>query len=218
MDDLDLLDACQQCYGYAGITAGPDGRDGASLFRKGSNSGVAFRGTLNVGAAAFIDWLNDLRAEHVARQPFPGMIHAGFYCAFSDLQPKLPSFAFSGDEIVLVTGHSKGAALAELLAYFLASHGVRVKVVTFGGPKVGNHSFALGFWRLMEKGLIDARRYENPHDVVPRLPLLGYESCGVLVEPPETWYAPRGVLENHHLQSGYRPWVEALTRPSAPAA
>lgn len=209
MNPLALLQACEHCYVYPGIVAGPEGRDAASVVRIQGHVVLVFRGTLTEGAAGFLDWLNDLRAELVFRPAYPGLVHAGFAASLDNLLPLLPRF--SGP--LAVTGHSKGGALAVLMGLRLAQRGASVRVVTFGAPRVGNDQLA----RAADEALtID--RYENPHDIVPRLPPLDYAPCGLYLGPPSGWIAPRGVRDNHTLATGYRPWIEECYGPAGPAA
>lgn len=216
LNPLALIDVCQRCYDRADYTAGPDGRDGATVTRIRGEMVLIFRGTLTGGrtlaerAAFYLDWLNDLRAELVYREHYPGLVHAGFAAAIDNLWPLLPYFRGP----LTICGHSKGGALAVLMALRLvASQGLRARVVTFGAPKVGNDQLAQA-----AGDVLDIDRYENPHDLVPRLPPVDYAPCGYLVAPPAMWTAPRGVQENHSLETGYRPWIAAIHPPPAEAA
>ena len=208
MNPLDLIDLCEACYARADFVAGPDGRDGASLFRRQGQSVLVFRGTLTDGAVAFLDWLNDLRAALVSSAYFPGHVHHGFLASVTDLWPYLPTTDL--EEGLLITGHSKGGALA-IGAGWLLRH-LHPQVVTFAAPMFGDRTFSVGL-----TARVRVTCYENPHDVVPRLPPLGYRSVGDLVGPPIDWIAPRTLAANHHLESGYRPWIERL-QPRPPAA
>ncbi|RCN51594.1 triacylglycerol lipase [Ancylostoma caninum] len=75
----------------------------------------------------------------------------------------------------LISGHSVGGALATLAAAFLVQSGYiedpkKVKLVTFGQPRVGDKEFAENFDKM---GIYDYR-VVHWRDVVPALLLSGY--------------------------------------------
>lgn len=70
---------------------------------------------------------------------------------------------------VFVTGHSLGGALATLAALDLSTQmGVRVTMVNFGSPRVGNYEFA----KLYDKIVPDSYRVVCDGDVVTGVPKL----------------------------------------------
>ena len=139
---------------------------------------VAFRGTLPFDIRSIptvVDWLNDFELDPVALPGFPGFVHSGFASALNVLSDGLlaelerqraGSAAASGP--ILLTGHSKGGAIAALAAWRLHSaFGLPVKVVTFASAKPGD----AGFGRAYDASGIDHARYEYSNDIVPHLPL-----------------------------------------------
>jgi hypothetical protein len=66
---------------------------------------------------------------------------------------------------LLVTGHSKGGAVAALAAMRFQKTGLTPKVTTFAAPKPGNKAFADAY-----NVAIKHTRYEFGDDVVPHLP------------------------------------------------
>ena len=211
LDPLPLLDVCNRAYYYPMYRTGPDGRDGALLTKVEEQAVVAFRGTLTEGAAAWLDWASDLRAELVCREGFPGLVHAGFEAKVHNLLALLPRFDVGTPPIIC--GHSSGGAQALLFGVYLSLRfGIHAKVVTFAAPRAGNADFAAA-----ASALLDIDRYENPHDIVPKLPPVDYAATGYLITPPAQWQPPRGIRENHSLATGYRPWIEA-NRPQPRAA
>lgn len=210
-DPVRLLEACEHCYAYPMYAAGPEGRDAATISKIDGRTVLAFRGTLTGGVVAWLDWLNDLRAELRYHRDYPGLVHAGFAASIDNLLLVLPRF--SGSTPPIVTGHSKGGALAVLFAMRLfAKFGITAEVVTFAAPRAGNDDLAAAC-----NEALSYDRYENPHDLVPRLPLTDYRHAGYLITPPATWTAPKGIRENHALDTGYRPWIEPQRRQPAGA-
>lgn len=99
---------------------------------------VAFR-----GSTTWREWLNNL--NFWPRYTPYGRIHAGFYNSIEYIGPIiyrmiLPGL-LSGSKVVL-TGHSRGGALATLFYYFLLLNGYAAHaVVTFGAPVFGTNEF-----------------------------------------------------------------------------
>ena len=80
---------------------------------------------------------------------------------------------------LVVTGHSLGGALAQLLALWAASKSIPVECVTFGAPRVGNAASAK-LVRHLAFRLINVMALNDP---IPMLPLLGYWRWGQDVAP-----------------------------------
>lgn len=217
MIPLALLDLCEHVYDLPQVTAGPAGRDGASIVHVGDETALVFRGTVvaepgdarEVWERAFFDWLNDLRRDPVSRPEFPGRVHKGFHDSVTALWPKLSRFDWTRGRLS-IAGHSKGGALAVLAGWLLREH--RPRVVTFAAPKVGDDGFAAAYFAAGPATV----QYRNPHDIVPKLPLVGYDQVGAAIGPPATWQAPFGLAANHHLAT-YREWLTPLDEPTPSA-
>jgi hypothetical protein len=135
---------------------------------------VAFRGTLPLDihrAPTLFDWLNDFNADPVKADGFPGHVHSGFLLALIALAPRL-TVELARQRVgplaakpLLVTGHSKGGAVAALAAWQLQAGGIPVKVVTFAGAKAGDADFRTAY-----DAKVDHTRYEYNNDIVPHLP------------------------------------------------
>ena len=158
---------------------------------------MAFRGTESMA-----DALTDADARRV-RAPLGGTAHRGFRLALAKVWPAMREHFMiamreSGpDTVVLVTGHSLGAALATLAAAELAEDGLKVSgLYTYGSPRVGDRRFA----RSVECWLGEDRifRVVNNNDVVARIPpwFAGYRHVGAaryittdgrLVTSPAWW-------------------------------
>lgn len=105
---------------------------------------------------------------------FPGVVHKGFSSTLSVLVPGIATqlqqqrIGAQADKPLLITGHSKGGAVAGLAAWkFQGIDKIPVKVVTFAAAKPADAIFREAF---TQTG-IDHVRYEYNNDVVPHVPL-----------------------------------------------
>jgi len=158
---------------------------------------VAFRGT---ETAKLRDLITDARlvqrsysVERASGGDARGAaIHDGFLEAFDSVRARVLAAvddargagpraralgggnADDGEWHIYVTGHSLGGALATLCAAELAAsgrRGIRVSMVNFGSPRVGNAAFVEAYNSLVP----DSIRVVNGADAVPTVPaLLGY--------------------------------------------
>ncbi|XP_020576325.1 phospholipase A1-Ibeta2, chloroplastic-like [Phalaenopsis equestris] len=152
------------------------------------------------GTATALEWAENFRS---GLQPISdstaAKVSSGFYSLYKTEGSKIPSLSsavveevrrlvekYKGEELsITITGHSLGAALAQLVADEISSEieaAPPIAVVSFGGPRVGNRAFAE---RLEEKG-VKVLRIVNANDVVPRVPGVlprvwdeGYSHVGV---------------------------------------
>ena len=114
-------------------------------------------------------WLGDFLALDVQDQetenhPTLGFVHADFYRAALRLLAPIEQAARSGP--VAVCGHSRGAALAAMLAGLMIDDGLApVKVSLFAPPRVGNALFV----KVLTSINYSAFRYGN--DPVTEVPL-----------------------------------------------
>jgi hypothetical protein len=136
---------------------------------------LAFRGTLpfDINSSPTVrDWLNDFDADPVGANGFPGQVHAGFLGALGFLWDRLlpevirQRVGALAALPLLVTGHSKGGAVAALAAWKLQiGNTIPVKVITFAAAKAGDAAFRDAY-----DARIDHTRYEFADDIVPHLP------------------------------------------------
>ena len=164
---------------------------------------LAFRGSEDIR-----DLLTDFQVRWV--QTVHGGIHSGFFnSALSVLNQILKLDQRQSPAPVIVTGHSKGAAEALIVARWLVAAGRPVEaVVTFGGPRVGDAEWRKSYnaagtniqqptSNIQHPTLGDAtQRWVHEEDLVPRLPVwcsgyrhVGHEMFlsafgGVEVDPP----------------------------------
>jgi hypothetical protein len=160
------------------FTAGPLAIDGCLVGEIEDGFVLAFRGTMPLDLddpPSVRDWVSDFHAEPISVTGFPGAVHAGFSDALTALWPSITaelqrqSGGSPSSRPLLVTGHSKGGAMASLAAWHL--HGTAgtppVKVVTFAAAKPGDADFRAAY----QAAGIDDTRYEYNIDIVPHLPL-----------------------------------------------
>jgi Lipase (class 3) len=138
---------------------------------------VAFRGTLPINTADwddFIetvdDWVHNGEALLVKVPYATGLVHEGFSSSLETLWTSVASAVRQLTPTnlpVVVTGHSKGGALATLAAVRLKSENIATPagIYTFGSPRVGDTPFAKAF-----DAAFSQWRFENDDDLVPHLP------------------------------------------------
>ena len=157
--------------------AGKDDIDACLLGRTIDGVVLAFRGTLPLppfddGLGPFfkavLDWLNDGDADQV--RAFGGRVHDGFHGSLENLTAKfeddLVELTRDGSKL-LITGHSKGGAVAFLAGAWAAEKVVKPDtVVTFAAARAGDDEFAKAY----EENVGNTWRYENRDDIVPHLP------------------------------------------------
>jgi triacylglycerol lipase len=145
-----------------GFSAEPvfSGETEAYIFRRGSEVVVGFRGT-----SSLTDALTDLR---IRRKNVRSLgVHDGFWSYVERVfEPLLDGIGGADD--IHVTGHSLGAAAAQVFAFQLRIRSAPLRgVVTFGGPRVGDRG-----WKLEYNSFLGdiTRRYRRVLDPVPHLP------------------------------------------------
>jgi hypothetical protein len=140
---------------------------------------LAFRGTLPIDTDnwdAFVesvhDWVHDGEADLVDAPYTTGQVHQGFKQSlellWSDVLSAVKAQHTASKLPVIVTGHSKGGALAALAALRLQFEAgiTPAAVYTFGSARAGNTQF----WRDYQGKILRDWRFENQDDLVPHLP------------------------------------------------
>ena len=161
----------------APFTAGPDQIDACYVADTPDNVILAFRGT-SIGQdgnerQVIIDLLNDFLAKPVVVNGI-GTLHQGFAGSVERLwkkgfQNEVQKRMTNGNPLI-ITGYSKGAALAPIAAAFLhkklSIEADRMIIRIFEPPRPGDGAFAKYF----NKTFRTALRYEYQDDIVPHVP------------------------------------------------
>jgi triacylglycerol lipase len=136
---------------------------------------VAFRGTeIDNFWGSVHDWLTDFKV-HLRGDEHGNRIHTGFTAAldrvWKGLNDRIQDVVRRNRKIrIWITGHSLGAALANVAAYRATVNGFFDvhAVYTFGSPRVGDD----GFKRYFVTSSLDDRtfRFRNNSDIVTRVP------------------------------------------------
>lgn len=171
-------------YGDVGFTAAPQtfvaNRINAALVGTTATEViVAFRGTLPIDTTdwdAFVnsvlDWANDGEARLIDVEYSAGPVHHGFANSlellWDGVLPAVRAQHLASKLPVVVTGHSKGGAMASLGALRLQHDAATTcaGVYTYGSARAGSTLFARDF----NAKITRSWRFENTDDIVPHLP------------------------------------------------
>jgi predicted lipase len=142
-----------------------------------------FIGTLNNniyivyrGSSSPLNWIYDFEIRQIKYDSYPDcedcMVHKGFYHSALDIKDqtlfhlkalklKYPRYN------IIVSGHSYGAAVCQLVAMEIAKLGLgQVSVYNFGQPRVGNSVYAF----LVNQVIEQHWRFVHNRDIVPHVP------------------------------------------------
>lgn len=161
-----IYDAATDTQGYVGIL--PSNK---SIY-------VVYRGSQDIR-----NWVTNLDAVKTSYTSYPNCnckVHKGFYDAeqkvifgvISEVKSLLSSL--SGYS-VKVTGHSLGAALAQLSAMDITNAGIATAVYNFGQPRVGDSAYAN-----FATPVVKVWRVTHNKDTVPHVPFTSmgfYHTC-----------------------------------------
>lgn len=144
---------------------------------------VVFRGSSSVR-----NWIEDLEIKEVEYDTFPECnckVHDGFYKSTLNVIGQVTKSAktlqnqYKYD--IIVTGHSYGAAVAQLIAMELCAIGIKSSVYNFGQPLIGDHAYAA----FVNTKINNLWRIVHNKDMVPHIPpeVFGYQhSCQEVFE------------------------------------
>ena len=135
------------------------------------------------GSSSTQNWIDDFEIRLVEYDKCAGCsVHHGFYKSALGIKSQvIESIETHAPENIIVTGHSYGAAVAQILA--LEISGKNVVLYNFGQPRTGNAEYA----NYVNRMLPNYWRVTHDRDLVPHLPpKIGYiHSCGELFENSE---------------------------------
>lgn len=190
------------------------------------------------GSDDISDWWSNLDARRCPRGPLGLSVHEGFADGYLALREAVDDALLEaigtsvrqegrwGNAYVHFCGHSRGGAIAQLLAVdSFAARSALTQCVTFGSPRV----FAAGS-RLPDGMERRIWRVENSNDIVTHAPtawrfrhrgarVLLDEAGGMLVRPPLwklVWSklkSYRGDALQDHLQTSYHHSIQAVFSP-----
>jgi len=127
---------------------------------------ISVRGTQEYLA----DASRDADARQVPYAEGEGQAHRGFYESFQATKPFVERYLnafYTGDQTLIISGHSLGGAIALLLAEWLRRKPTQPNVIlyTFGAPRAADAAFVKAAQSLSHHRIV------NHNDPVPALPL-----------------------------------------------
>lgn len=143
------------------------------------------------GSVTFKDWVHDLQAvsQTPLEHPLWGRVHPGFYLGTPEAWSLIKTLMGPGDLLVLA-GHSLGAAHADMVAGHALAEGVKPHyLLTWGEPKPGQARFAQILAGVPGIGYCNENAVGRGHDLVTDLPFSF---------PPEL-YTRRAPLKRLHI-------------------
>jgi len=142
------------------------------------------------GSSSTMNWLDDFEIKLVPYLTFPECncnVHNGFYSSAIGIKNKTIETIKILKKIypfytVVITGHSYGAAVGQLLAMEIQKEGIIPAIYNYGQPRVGDKKYST-FVNTIIKELW---RTTHNKDIVPHVPpieILGYlHSCREIFE------------------------------------
>lgn len=141
------------------------------------------------GSSSKLNWMADFEVTKRNYETYPQcdcQVHNGFYTAVKNLKEHVIKSVIeikekTGYSNVIVTGHSLGAAVAQLIGMELSAVDIKNQVYNFGQPRVGDKKYA-NFVNVISEELV---RFTHDKDMVPHVPPreMGYlHSCREVFE------------------------------------
>jgi len=145
---------------------------------------VAFRGSSSIQ-----NWIDDaevLKTDYISYPTCKCKVHIGFYKSSENTKNQTINAVNNlvkkyGSSSIYVTGHSYGAAVAQLIGMELYKSGYHnVQVYNFGQPRIGDSSYASFVSTTLGGKLF---RFVHNRDIVPHVPEVNYHhSCTEVFE------------------------------------
>jgi hypothetical protein len=141
------------------------------------------------GSSSKLNWMADFEATKRNYDTYTECdcrVHHGFYKAAKNLKDQAINTTKeikkkTGYSNIIVTGHSLGAAVAQLIGMELSAVNIKNQIYNFGQPRVGDEKYA-NFVNYIYEELV---RFTHAKDMVPHLPPreIGYlHSCREVFE------------------------------------
>jgi len=141
------------------------------------------------GSSSKLNWEADLEIIRVPYYTFPECdcsVHTGFYKATNNLKEATINSVLKlqkeyGYKNIIITGHSLGAAIAQLISMELFAIDIKTYIYNFGQPRIGNDKYA----EFINKNMKWLYRFTHNKDMVPHIPprSIGYlHSCKEMFE------------------------------------
>jgi hypothetical protein len=142
------------------------------------------------GSSSVMNWLDDFEVRLVPYATYPDCnckVHNGFYRSALGVSNKTIDIVKVLKKLyptysVIVTGHSYGASVGQLLAMELERANIQTKLYNYGQPRVGDNKYA-GFVNTL---ISEYYRTTHNKDIVPHVPpieVFGYlHSCREIFE------------------------------------
>lgn len=164
---------------------------------------VATRGT-----TIATDWLTNASVG-LQRGPGGEWVHVGFHEAWKSFAPDVSRFLRGRHPSVIhCVGHSLGGALATLSAdCFSSIRAGKVKLYTFGSPRVGTSMFAQSLDHRV--GAANMHRTFHCADLVPMVPLFPFFHVPATTSGYQLGNGSRGLVSSgaHNMEKSYIPGV-----------
>lgn len=140
---------------------------------------VVFRGSSSIN-----NWIEDLSIKMVPYQTFSECrcnVHKGFYESalnvIGQVVKTIDNLLHSYGYPIIVTGHSYGAAISQLIAMELSARNIESSVYNFGQPRIGDIDYST----FVNSYIKTIWRVTHNRDIVPHIPfstaLNYYHSC-----------------------------------------
>lgn len=141
------------------------------------------------GSSSKLNWMADFEVTKRNYDTYPECdckVHHGFYDATKNLKDLVINSIKilkeqTGFSNVIVTGHSLGAAVAQLMGMELSAVNIKNQIYNFGQPRVGDKKYA----SFVNSVLEELARFTHYKDMVPHVPPMemGYlHSCREIFE------------------------------------
>ena len=154
---------------------------------------IANRKTIYVvfrGSSSPLNWVEDLEIKKVPYTTFATCnceIHKGFYNSALAVKDMVVYSVMKLNKMlrydtIIVTGHSYGAAVSQIIGMELINLGILCQVYNFGQPRIGDDKYAA----FVNSKLMNYWRFTHNKDIVPHVPpmtgLSYMHSCGEIFE------------------------------------